>query len=185
IRDSAKGRTLNPYTYEDYIQTDAAVNPGNSGGPLVDLDGRLIGVMTAIKSRSGGFQGVGLAVSSNLARKIAEELREKGQVRRGYLGLLVEDLDPDERERLGTAGVTVADVVAGSPAEQAALQRGDVIVQVAGHAIATAGDLQKLVSFTQPGTRISLEVIRDGRKLSVPVTLSELPSEVRLPGKQP
>lgn len=182
---SAKGRTLKPYTYEDYIQTDAAVNPGNSGGPLVDLSGRLIGVMTAIKSRSGGFQGVGLAVSSNLARKIAEELREKGHVRRGYLGLLVEDMDPDERERLGTTGVIVADVVAGSPADQAALRRGDVIVQFAGQATATAGDLQKLVSFTEPGTRLSLEVIRNGQKSSVPVTLSELPGEVRVPGKQP
>lgn len=182
---SAKGRTLKSYTYEDFIQTDAAVNPGNSGGPLVNLEGKVIGVMTAIKSRSGGFQGVGLAVSSNLARIIADRLREKGNVHRGYLGLLVEDLDTDERERLGTAGVLVADVVAGSPAHIASLRRGDVVTQAAGQRISTAGALQKIVSFTPPGTRITLEILREGGGVSVPVTLSELPAQVPSPVKQP
>ncbi len=182
---SAKGRTLKPYTYEDYLQTDAAVNPGNSGGPLVNCQGRLIGILTAIKSRTGGFQGVGLAVSSNWARRVADELRAKGRVSRGYLGLLVEDLDPDEREKLGVKGAVVTGVIVGSPAEQASLQRSDVVLQVQDQPVSGASDLQKTITFTPPGSRITLDIRREGQHSKIQLNVAELPKTIRLPSDRP
>ena len=135
--------------YEDFIQTDAAINPGNSGGPLVGLDGKVVGINAAIKSRSGGFQGVGLAVSSNLAKSIVHALRTDGVVHRGYLGVQIRDLQPEVAERLGLAegvGVVVGDVFKDTPGEKAGLQAGDVITSIAGHAIKDGRGVQMTVA---------------------------------------
>jgi serine protease Do len=174
---SAKGRTLRSMTYEDYIQTDAAVNPGSSGGPLVNLEGKLVGVLTAIKSRSGGFQGVGLAVSSNLARRIAKELIREGRVRRGHLGVIVEDLDPDEHEKWDRAGVSVTQVISGSPAARAGLRPGDVLLRLNDRRVESSRDLQRGISELPPNTKVTLDVIREGRRFQVELVTTQLPDE--------
>src|SRR5206468_4758514 len=127
--------------YEDFVQTDAAINPGNSGGPLVNLEGRVIGINAAIKSRTGGFQGIGLAVASNLAKNVVHALRTDGAVRRGYLGVQVRELSPDVAKRLGLAhdtGVVVGEVFEGTPAAKAGLKAGDIVTSVAGKKVADA-----------------------------------------------
>jgi serine protease Do len=182
---SAKGRALRPVTFEDYLQTDAPVNPGNSGGPLVNLDGKLIGILTAIKSRSGSFQGVGLAVASNLARRIATELMAHGRVRRGYLGLFVEDLDPDEREKWDNSGVRATMLVPNSPASQQRIQPGDLVIRFQNRLISSSRDFQRWVSETAIGEAITLELARDGRRFRVELKTVELPDELRLAASKP
>jgi serine protease Do len=178
---SAKGRyALAMNDYEDFIQTDAAINPGNSGGPLVGLDGKVVGINAAIKSRSGGFQGVGLAVSSNLAKNIVQSLRTNGVVHRGYLGVHVRNLQPDVAERLGIAkgvGVVVGDVFKDTPGEKGGLQAGDVITSIAGHAIKDSRDVQMMVANLPLKLATNVEVVRDGKKLVLPVTIEEMPAD--------
>ena len=144
---SAKSRqNLNLNLFEDFIQTDAAMNPGNSGGPLVNMDGKVIGLTSAIKTRTGGFQGVGLAVSSNLAKTIADQLMKFGAVRRPYLGVLTRELDEataTKNKLKPGGGVEVTQVAEKSPAEKANLGVGDVITSVNGVAVGTPRDLQK------------------------------------------
>jgi len=133
---SAKNRNLNVNMYEDFIQTDAAIDPGNSGGPLLNIDGQVIGINSAIKSRTGGFQGIGLAIPSNLARSIKDQLLANGSVKRSYIGVAMQSIqDPALAKKLGlpeARGAVVNDVVGGAPAEKAGLQPGDVIVGVDG-----------------------------------------------------
>src|SRR5262249_10129693 len=147
---SAKGRNgLQMDMYEDFIQTDAAINPGNSGGPLVNLDGKVIGINAAIKTRSGGFQGVGLAVASNLAKNVMKSLLQDGVVRRGYLGIQIKDLSAEVADRLGVkgkAGVVVGKVYKGSPADNAGLQSGDVITAINGKPVKEGRVLQTIVA---------------------------------------
>ena len=178
---SAKGRnSLNMNMYEDFIQTDAAINPGNSGGPLINLEGKVIGINSAIKSRSGGFQGVGLAVASNLAKSVVNSLKTDGVVRRGYLGVQVRELDPEVGERLGVskdAGVMVAEVFENTPAGKAGIQPGDVITHIAGKAVKDGRVLQTIVAglpLNQPSEVITL---RDGKTRKVPVTVEEMPNQ--------
>jgi serine protease Do len=185
---SAKGRTgLKMNMYEDFIQTDAAINPGNSGGPLVNLEGKVIGINAAIKSRGGGFQGVGLAVASNLARHVIKALETDGVVRRGYLGLEVTELPPDVAARLGLekgSGVLVREVYDGTPAARAGLQTGDVITTIAGQAIKDSRILQAVVVALPLNKPADVAVVRDGKAQVIPVLIEEQPESfgtVRVP----
>jgi serine protease Do len=178
---SAKGRTgLNMNFYEDFIQTDAAINPGNSGGPLVTLDGKVIGINSAIKSRSGGFQGVGLAVASNLAKSVAQSLRTDGVVRRGYLGVAIQNLDPEVAARLGVpkdAGVAVGEVYENTPAAKGGLQPGDIITAIAGKKVKDGKVLQETVMTLPLNKAAEIDVLRDGKAQTLHVTIEEQPKE--------
>jgi serine protease Do len=178
---SAKGRNgLNMNMYEDFVQTDAAINPGNSGGPLVNLEGKVVGINSAIKSRSGGFQGIGLAVASNLAKNVMTQLLKDGVVRRGFLGIQIKDLDPDVAERLGLKGkngVLVAQVHEGAPAAKGGVKDGDVIVGLGGKPVKDGHELQRLVAALPLGKPTELAVVRDGKTLMLSVTIEEQPKE--------
>jgi serine protease Do len=178
---SAKGRTsLGINDYEDFIQTDAAINPGNSGGPLLNLDGEVVGMNTAIFSRSGGYMGVGFAIPSNLARTIAEQLVSAGKVVRGYIGLTVQPLTQDIAEALGqkeNRGVLVNQVNESSPAEQAGIRPGDVLVSLDGDPLPDGGQYRNRAAQAKPGSTVSLGLIRDGRRLDVPVKVVQLDEE--------
>jgi serine protease Do len=170
---SAKGRTsLGINDYEDFIQTDAAINPGNSGGPLLNLDGEVVGVNTAIFSRSGGHMGVGFAIPSKLARTIAEQLLASGRVVRGYIGLTVQPLSMEIAEALQltqTRGALVNEVQAGSPAEQAGLLAGDVLTHFDGSPLADGGQYRNRAAMAKPGSSVTLGLIRDGKPLQIAV----------------
>jgi serine protease Do len=178
---SAKGRSLHMNMYEDFLQTDAAINPGNSGGPLVNLEGKVIGIDSAIKSRSGGFQGVGLAISSNLAKNIMEQLLKSGVVHRGYLGVQIKDVtDADLAKKLGVptqGGVQVTQVFDGSPAAKAGLKDGDVIVGLAGKPVKESRELQTVVAGLSLHKPVDLTVIRDGKEQTLQVTVEEQPGD--------
>jgi serine protease Do len=164
--------------YEDFIQTDAAINPGNSGGALVDADGRLIGINTAILSRSGGNQGIGFAVPSNLARDVMDSLVTDGHVTRGYLGVMIQDINPAlarKFELKDTKGVLVGDVTPKSPAEKAGLENGDVITEFNGKSVSDTRHLKLQVARTQPGTTVPIKILRDGNAKTIEVTVKELP----------
>ena len=167
--------------YENFIQTDAAINPGNSGGALIDIDGRLIGINTAILSRNGGFQGVGLAVPANLVSQVAEGLAKNGKVVRGFLGVSVQDITPslaDSFSLKNRAGALVAEVTPDSPAAKAGLKEGDVITSVNGESVTDSNKLTFTVSAVAPGTKISLDVLRDGKTEHLAATTGERPNRV-------
>jgi serine protease Do len=178
---SAKGRTsLGINDYEDFIQTDAAINPGNSGGPLLNLDGEVVGMNTAIFSKSGGYMGVGFAIPSNLARAMAEQILAHGKVVRGYIGLAVQPLTPDIVEALGlkdNRGVLVNQVNENSPAEQAGLKPGDVLVSLDGAALNDGGQYRNRAALAQPGATVIVGVLRDGKRLDLPVRVGKLNEE--------
>ncbi len=183
---SAKGRDLRMNTYEDFLQTDAAINPGNSGGPLVDLDGRVVGVNTMIKTVTGTFSGVGLAISSNLAKEVVRQLEEKGVVTRGYLGVEVRSLDPEVAKRLGTKeGVLVATVVENSPAASAGLKEGDVITTLNSKAVHSAKDLMVRVARLAPKKTVTLDVVHDGKTEHLKATLAERPQQLPIAQQTP
>lgn len=176
---SAKGRSVGILGdiggYEDYIQTDAAINMGNSGGALVDARGRLVGVNSAIISPSRGNIGIGLAIPINLAASIMNSLVETGTVARGYLGVGTENVTPDVAEQLGlareTKGVVVSDIIPGSPAEKAGLRRTDVILAVDGHAVSALEELRLLIAQMAPGALAELRVVREGKEQTIRVKL--------------
>lgn len=174
---SAVGRSHMGITqYEDFIQTDAAINPGNSGGALVNTKGELVGINTAIFSQSGGYQGVGLAVSATIAKPIYESLIKTGKVVRGYLGIGLQGLNHDLAAAFGlkdARGALISDVKAGSPAEQAGLKQGDVIVSYQGTSVEDGVALQRLVTRTTVGARVTLNVIRDGHERELTVRVGE------------
>jgi len=171
---SATGRRAGlGLAYEDFIQTDAAINPGNSGGALVDVEGRLVGINTAILSHSGGFQGVGLAVPSDLVGNVADSLVAHGKVVRGYVGIGIQDLTPGLADTFGlkvTGGALVTDVQPDSPGSRAGLKSGDVITAINGQPVDSASRLSLAVGETAPGTKISLDVLRDGSPERISVT---------------
>ncbi|HEY3067824.1 MAG TPA: Do family serine endopeptidase [Methylomirabilota bacterium] len=174
---SAKERFIGSGPYDDFIQTDASVNPGNSGGPLVDARGALVGINTAIFSQSGGSVGIGFAIPVNLAKQVLPQLRATGKVTRGYLGVAVTPVTPDAAQSLKLAarrGALVTDVVRGSPAAQAGLESGDVITAFQGQSIQDPHDLTRRVAGTPPGTRATLEVVGARGKRNVTTTLGEL-----------
>ncbi|HOS96205.1 MAG TPA: DegQ family serine endoprotease [Deltaproteobacteria bacterium] len=180
---SAKGRSHVGITdYEDFIQTDAAINPGNSGGPLIDLAGRVVGINTAMYSRSGGYMGIGFAIPVSLARDIYTRLIDHGEVTRGYLGIMVQDLTPELAKSFkvpGTRGVLVSDVMPDTPAQRAGLKQGDVIVRLNRENTDTVGTFRSRIALMEPGSRADLAVIRDGRERSIPVTVGKMPAPER------
>ena len=180
---SATGRGNLGLEYEDFIQTDAAINPGNSGGALVDAEGRLIGINTAILSRSGGNQGIGFAVPANLARSVMDGLIKDGRVIRGFMGVNIQNLTPTLAKEFGltdeTSGVLVSDVTDTSPAEKAGVKTGDVILEFNGKPVRDSRHLKLNVAQTAPGETVPLKVLRDGKTRTLEVTVKELPgSEV-------
>ena len=185
---SALGRSgLGFNGYENFIQTDAAINPGNSGGALVDVEGRLVGINTAIISRSGGNQGIGFAVPINMARNVLERLVSGGKVSRGYLGIIPQDIDADLAKQFNLGdqtGALVGDVMPGTPAAKAGLKSGDVILSVNGKAVTDAHSLQLTVSQISPGTSVAVKIIRNGFNKTVNVTLAELPGSETATGDQ-
>lgn len=178
---SAKSRGgMGIVDYEDFIQTDASINPGNSGGALVDAAGRLIGINQSIISRSGGNQGVGFAVPSNLAKYVMERLAADGKVTRGYLGVVIQPMTTELAEAFGlenNQGALVGEVQEDSPAAKAGIKAGDVIVAFDGRAIADSRQLRLLASQTPPGAKASVKLLRDGQARELEVTLGELPGE--------
>ncbi len=176
---SAKGRSSIGITdYEDFIQTDAAINPGNSGGPLVDLNGRAIGINTAIFSRSGGYMGIGFAIPINMAKVIQDQLIKQGSVIRGYLGIIIQNLTPDLAKTFGLKnqkGILVAQVMEDSAAGKARLKQGDVIIEFAGNPVKKVGEFRNRVSFTTPGTNERITIIRNGKRKDLTITIGKLP----------
>ena len=173
--------------YEDFIQTDASINPGNSGGALVDAEGRLVGINTAILSHSGGNQGVGFAVPINMARGVMERLINDGKVTRGFLGVNIQNVSPElaKEFKLGEqAGALVGGVTAGSPAGRAGLKEGDVIMEFNGKKITDSRSLRLLVAQTPPKSKATLNVLRDGKEKTFTVTLGELPKEMTARGPE-
>lgn len=170
----SSGRTAG---YEDFIQTDASINPGNSGGPLVDGLGRVVGINTAILSRSGMNAGIGFAIPVNMALHIVEDLIDNGAVRRGRLGIELMDLDREKAEILGLkdqGGVVVKTVIKGTPAEKAGMEPGDVVTAIDGQRVDGSSKLRLIVSGRKPGTAVNLTVLRDGKTVPVTATLDEL-----------
>ena len=176
---SSKGRSLSMNMYEDFLQTDAAINPGNSGGPLINLQGKVIGINSVIKSRSGGFQGIGLAIASNLAQNVMKQLIQNGVVHRGYLGVQIKDLtDREVAARLeapSDGGVLVGKVFDRSPAGKAGVEEGDVITRLAGKAVRNGHDLQWAVASLPLGKPVDLDIVRNGKPLKLQVTILEQP----------
>lgn len=175
---SALGRNINidgnSYAINNFIQTDAAINPGNSGGPLVDINGSVIGINSAIKSQSGYYQGYGFAIPINLARNVATELIKSGKISRGYIGVSIKDVDQKEAKGLGldkAQGVLVQDVLKGGAGEDAGLKVGDVILTVDGKNVNAANELQTIIGQKRPGETASLKVFRDGKSMEMSVTL--------------
>ncbi len=166
---------LGPGGYESFIQTDAAINPGNSGGPLVNVRGNVVGMSTAIATRSGSFSGIGFAIPADMIQDVVEQLIRTGKVQRGYLGAFISD-DRELLESFGAKnGVLVEDVIAGSPAEKAGLKGGDVILQIEGREVQSAAELRRAIAATPPGTGIRVQALRDGKKTTFNVELVELP----------
>jgi serine protease Do len=162
-----------------FIQTDAAINPGNSGGPLVDARGEVIGINTFLVSSSDSFSGMGFAIPTQIVRPTVETLIRDGRVRHGYMGIGISDVTPDNAKFFhvqNTEGAVITQVEDGSPASKAGLKVGDVIVKLDGQTVSDSGELQIEVGQKQPGTRIDLEVLRDGKNVNVPVTLEEMGS---------
>ncbi len=177
---SATGRSaLGIVDYEDFIQTDAAINPGNSGGALVNMRGQLVGINTAILSRTGGNQGIGFAIPTSMTKPIMASLVKTGHVTRGYLGVVIQDVDRDlaEAMKLQTgSGVLVADVEDGGPAAKAGLQRGDVIRSLDGQKVASTSQLRNRVASLAPGARVRVELQRDGAPRTVDIQLQTRPA---------
>jgi len=175
---SAKGRGNMGLDYEDFIQTDAAINPGNSGGALVDADGRLIGINTAILSRSGGNQGIGFAIPVNLARDVMGSLITDGHVTRGYLGVMIQDVTPalaKEFKLKDTTGALVGDVTPKGPADKAGLKSGDLLVEFNGKPVTDSRHLKLEVARTHPGQTVPVKILRDGAARTIEVTVKTLP----------
>jgi Do/DeqQ family serine protease len=181
---SATGRNkLGINTFENFIQTDAAINPGNSGGALIDAEGNLVGINTAIFSRSGGYQGIGFAIPTSLAQAVMTDILEHGRPQRGWLGLEAQAITPQIARALDledTEGVIVVGVVRGGPAHRAGLQAGDVIVSIDGKKITEAREALLAIASRRPGDRIQLKVRRDGQELALVATAIERPARAAL-----
>ena len=176
---SATGRThLGIATFENFIQTDAAINRGNSGGALVDTRGHLIGINTAILSQDGSWQGIGFATPASIAREVMSDLIEHGRVIRGFLGVTVQDINPTLAETFGlqdVIGGAVTEVVSGSPAQKAGLQAEDVLVGINGETMTDAYEAMNRIAGTEPGTTLTLNVMRNQQPLDLDVTIGTRP----------
>jgi len=171
-------RNVGDNVYQDFIQTDAAINPGNSGGPLVDLRGKVVGINTALLGETGGFQGIGLAISSTMAKRVVEQLIKQGRVSRGYLGILMDPLDEASASKLGlkaSHGIVVKNIDPESPAAAAGLRIGDVLVGLDGKEVDDLLAFRNRIASTPSGTKVPVDFFRDGKQQSVEVTVGELP----------
>ncbi len=181
---SATGRSnIGIVDYEDFIQTDAAINPGNSGGALVDIRGELIGINTAILTKSGGYEGISFAIPSNIALKVFNEIVTKGKVERGWVGIAVQNMDYSTPEFPGftvNKGLLVVDVVKGSPASISGLKKDDILVSVSGIGLNDKNHLRSLVSSASIGETLNFRVLRDKDFINVPVNISKLPDDVNI-----
>ncbi len=187
---SAKGRTVGVNSYENYLQTDASINPGNSGGALVNLDGKVIGINTAIASRTGGSHGIGFAIPINMAKKIMQDLLDDGAVTRGYLGVYLQALDNNIASALNldnTKGALISSVIENSPAEEAGLQDMDVIIKVDGKDIKDVNQLRNVVALLKPSQSYPFEIIRNGKIKKVDINIGEREDEkeAKKPTKEP
>lgn len=177
---SAKGRSLRIADYEDFIQTDAAINPGNSGGPLLNIDGEVIGINTAIYSQSGGYQGIGFAIPVNLAKVIKEQLVATGKVVRGYLGIYIQDVTSELADYFDLKkprGIVITKVAENSPAEKAGLKRDDIVLEIDADAVESASSFRNRVASYPPGKEISLKILRNGKEEIVKAQSGTLPDE--------
>ena len=168
--------------YEDFIQTDAAINPGNSGGALVNVKGELVGINTAIYSTSGGYQGIGFAIPSNMVKSVMDSLIKKGKVVRGWLGVSIQKITPELAKQFNLkdeVGALVGDVVENSPSEKAGLKRGDVIIEYDGKKIDEPSNLRNMIANTSPGEEHQMTVLRDNKTLTLKVTVGELPADAQ------
>src|SRR5216110_1818271 len=181
---SSKGRPNRTDAFGDLLQTDAAINPGNSGGPLINLRGEVVGINTAIISRSGGSQGIGFAIPSNTVRTALESLLKQGRIIRGYLGIQTRALQPGQNST-DNEGVVVDQIVPGSPAAQAKLQRGDVIRKFNGREVKNINALRSMVAQTELNKNVELEIVRDGKPLSVTTQVKEQPANYETAGVLP
>jgi serine protease Do len=180
---SAKYRRIGTDSYANFIQTDASINPGNSGGPLLNTAGEVVGINSAIFSRSGGSIGIGFAVPVNLAKELLPQLK-RGEVVRGWLGVMIQQITPELQEKLDLEeqqGALVADVTPGGPADKAGIRRGDVIVGFDGKEVREMSELPLMVGSTPVGKEVAVEVIRNGRKEAIEVTLGRLDEEAAGP----
>jgi serine protease Do len=185
---SAKGRSLPDESFVPFIQTDVAVNPGNSGGPLLNLRGEVVGINSAIYSRTGGYMGVSFAIPIEVAMDVAKQLQQTGKVTRGRLGVQIQALTPELAKSFklqDTNGVVIASVEPGGPAQKAGLQTGDVIVGFEGKPVKSANELPRLVAATKPGTTVTLDIWRNGARRQIKATLAEFPSETVAQQTQP
>ena len=177
---SAKGRSLPNESYVPFIQTDVAINPGNSGGPLFNLDGEVVGINSQIFTRSGGFMGLSFAIPITVALDVASQLKETGKVSRGWLGVVIQEVNKDLAESFGLdrpAGALVAQVLEDGPAAKGGLRVGDVILRLDNHPIVMSSDLPHRVGILKPGSRSRLEVMRDGKRQTLNVTIGALPED--------
>jgi len=176
---SATGRTsMGINDYENFIQTDAAINPGNSGGPLINGRGEVVGINTALFSKTGGYMGIGFAIPINMAKSVEKQLQSDGKVTRGWLGVVIQDVNKDLADQFGlqtAKGILVSEVQSDSPASSAGLKQGDVILKLDGNELENVSDLRNRVAMIRPGTKAVLDIIRDGRDKKVPVTIGEQP----------
>jgi serine protease Do len=177
---SAKGRSLPNESYVPFIQTDVAINPGNSGGPLFNLAGEVVGINSQIFTRSGGFMGLSFAIPMSVALDVAEQLKADGKVSRGWLGVVIQEVNKDLAESFGLdkpAGALVAQVLEGGPAAKGGLQVGDVILSIDGTPIVMSGDLPHLVGRLKPGSKAVLDVVREGARKKLTLTIGALPED--------
>ncbi|MEJ5361416.1 MAG: Do family serine endopeptidase [Spirochaetota bacterium] len=170
--------------YEYYIQTDAAINPGNSGGALININGKLIGINTAIFSRNGGYMGIGFAIPSNMVKQVVDELINKGKVTRGWLGVYIQNITPEIAKNFkfeGRKGVLVADIMKGSPAKNAKIEIGDIIISVNGVEVSDINQLRRYVASLKPGSTAKVKIFRNGQELERDVLIAELPAQAQAP----
>ncbi|RRJ85156.1 DegQ family serine endoprotease [Aestuariirhabdus litorea] len=179
---SALGRSLPSENYVPFIQTDVAINPGNSGGPLFNLEGEVIGINSQIFTRSGGFMGLSFAIPMDVAMRVSDQLKKQGYVSRGWLGVVIQDVNKDLAESFGldkAAGALVAQVMPDGPGDRSGLRDGDVILRFGDKEINLSADLPHAVGATPPGDTVKVKLVRAGKQISVDVTVGELPTEQR------
>jgi serine protease Do len=178
---SAKGRSrVGINEYENFIQTDAAINPGNSGGPLLNIHGEVIGINSALYSRTGGYMGIGFAIPINMVKSIEDQLHKHGKVTRGWLGVAIQDVDENLAESFGlekAEGILVSDTQADSPADKAGIKQGDVLLKLEDVPLKDVTDLRNRIALIIPGTEVRLTIIRNGKALDVTVTIGEQPAD--------
>jgi len=177
---SAKGRNLPSENYVPFIQTDVAINPGNSGGPLFNMDGEVVGINSQIYSRTGGFMGLSFAIPINTTMNVVEQIKSKGYVSRGWLGILIQDVTQELAESFNMkkpAGALVARVLPDSPAQKAGIKVGDIITEYKGHEVVSSSNLPPMVGNTAVGSTADVKVIRDGKEMTLHIRIAELPKE--------